>query len=332
MVYVPFPELSHLRACVLACTVVLCAFAPAAIAEGAYPAKPVRLIIPFSPGGATDLLARGISDQLNRAWGQPVVVDNRAGAAGIIASEIVAKANPDGYTLLMNAMSHAANASLYRKLPYDTIRDFTPIILAADVPTWLAVHPKLKLSTVGELLALVRAKPGQLNLATAGIGSSGNLAAALFRVAAKVDFVEVHYKGAGPALLELLSGRIDMMFTPILVSMTHVKAGRLKALGVTSSQRVSIAPDLPTIAESGVPGYEARAWYGLVGPARLDRAIVTKLNAEIGQALRSDEFRERLLAAGVAPLGGSPAEFANFIRSEVEKYAAVVKASGIKAD
>jgi tripartite-type tricarboxylate transporter receptor subunit TctC len=315
-----------------AIAIVFSALAAPETAQSPYPAKPIRIVVPFSAGGSTDLLARGIGERLTRAWGQQVVVDNRPGADGIVATEIVAKANPDGYTLLMNAIGHAANASLYHKLPYETLRDFAPVILAADVPMVLAVHPQVKVNTVSELVALARAKPGQLNCATGGIGASHHLAAELFRIAAKIQFLEVHYKGAAPALLELVSGRMDMMFTPMLVSMTHVKAGRLKALGVTSPQRVVIAPDLPTIAESGVPGYEARAWYGLVAPAKLDPAIVAKLNREIDQALRSTEFRDRLLAAGAVPMGGSSQEFGDFIRREVQKYAAVVKEAGIRVD
>jgi tripartite-type tricarboxylate transporter receptor subunit TctC len=304
----------------------------AAAAQSTYPAKPIRIVVPFSAGGSTDLLARGISERLTRAWGQQVVVDNRAGADGIVATEIVAKADPDGYTLLMNAIGHAANASLYKKLPYDTLRDFAPVILVADAPMVLSVHPQLKVNTVSQLVALARAKPGQLNCATGGIGASHHLAAEVFRFAAGIQFLEVHYKGAAPAVLELISGRMDMMFAPILVSMTHVKSGRLKALGVTSPQRVVIAPDLPTIAESGVPGYEARAWYGLVAPAKLDPTIVTKLNAEIDQALRTAEFRDRLLAAGAVPMGGSSQEFGDFMRREVQKYAAVVRQAKISVD
>lgn len=321
-----------MRTTVGAIAIVFLGAAAAATAQSTYPAKPIRIVVPFSAGGSTDLLARGIGERLTRAWGQRVVVDNRPGADGIVATEIVAKANPDGYTLLMNAIGHAANASLYHKLPYDTLRDFAPVILVADVPMVLAVHPQVKVNTVSELVALARAKPGQLNCATGGVGASHHLAAELFQIAAKIQFLEVHYKGAAPALFELVSGRMDMMFAPMLVSMPHLKAGRLKALGVTSPQRVAIAPDLPTIAESGVPGYEARAWYGLVGPAKLDHAIVTKLNREIDQALRTTEFRDRLLAAGAVPMGGSPQEFGDFIRREVQKYAVVVKQAKISAD
>lgn len=311
---------------------VLAAFTLEAAAQTPYPAKPIRIVIPFSPGGSTDLMARAIGARLTSAWGQQVVADNRAGADGIVASEIVARANPDGYTLLMNAIGHAANASLYRKLPYDTLRDFTPIILAADVPMLLAVHPQLKVSTVSELLALARARPGQLNAATGGIGASHHLAVELFRTATKIEFQQVHYKGAAPALLELVAGRMDMMFAPISSCIQYVNAGRLKALGVASPQRVSIAPELPTIAESGVPGYEARAWYGLVGPARVNKDVVLKLNRQVNEILRGAEFSARLNALGAVPMGGSADEFSDFIRREVDKYAMVVKTAGIRAE
>lgn len=311
---------------------VLGAFAFEAAAQTAYPAKPIRIVVPASPGGATDLMARAISARLTTAWGQNVVLDNRAGASFIIGTEIVARSAPDGYTLLMTAIGHAANPSLYRKLPYDTLRDFTPVILAADMPTLLAVHPQLKANTVTDLIALARAKPGQLNAATAGIGGSGHLAMELFRIAAKIEMLQIHYKGAGPALLELVAGRMDMMFVSMLVSMQHIKSGRLKALGVTSPQRISIASDLPTIAESGVPGYEARAWYGLLGPAGVNRDIVLKLNRQINEILRSVEFSERLNALGAIPMGGTADEFGDFIRREVKKYAVVVKEAGIRAE
>ncbi len=301
----------------------------AAAADASYPARPIRILVPFAPGGSTDLVARGIGDKLTKAWGQQVVIDNRTGADGIIASEIVAKANPDGHTLLMNALGHAANVSLYRKLPYDTLKDFTPIILGADVPIVLAVHASVQAKSVSELVALARAKKGGLNCATAGVGASHHLAAELFRLATKAELQYIHYKGAAPALIEVAAGRVDMMFAPVSSAIQHIKAGRLKVLGVTSAKRVPVAPDVPTIAESGVPGYEARAWYGLVAPAKVDRTIVRKLNREIDQALRNSDLGERLLAIGAIPVGGTPEEFGDFIQREVKKYAVVVKAAGI---
>jgi len=302
-----------------------------ACAHAEYPVKPIRIIVPFPAGGSTDLLARGIGERLTAAWGQSVVVDNRLGADGIVASQIVAKSDPDGYTLLMVAIGHAANASLY-KLPYDTLRDFSAVALAADVPMVLVTRADMKVSNVAELVQLARDKPSQINCASGGVGASHHLAAELFRIAAKIRFQHIQYKGAAPALMDVVAGRVDMMFAPMMVSMPHVKQGRLKALGVTSPRRVSIAPDLPTIAESGVPGYESRAWYGLVAPARVPRDIIAKLNRATDAALRNSAFRERLITLGAVPVGGTSEEFSAFIEQEVKKYALVVKQGGIKAE
>ena len=318
------------RAWVVAAALALLAFDAAS--QSVYPSKPIRILVPFPPGGSTDFLARGIGQKITEAWGQQVVLDNRAGAAGILATDIVAKAAPDGYTLLMNAISHAANASLYSKLPYDTLRDFAPIALFADVPIVLVVRPQLNAGSAAELIALARAKPGQLNFAAGGVGASSHLAGELFRSMAKIKWQTVQYKGGGPALIDLLGGQVDLMFSPIASSIQYVKAGRLKALGVTSSKRVPLMPDLPTIAESGLPGYESSAWYGVVAPARVSQDIIQKLNRELNSLLKSPEFREGMMARGAIPMGGSSAEFAAFIRQEVDKYAALVKESGIKAE
>ncbi len=304
-------------------------FASHAGADVQYPTKPIRIVVPFPGGGSTDLRARGIGERLNTAWSQPVVVDNRMGADGIVASEIVAKAAPDGYTLLMVAIGHAANASLY-KLPYDTLRDFTGVVLAADVPMILVTRQGLKVGSVSDLIRLAREKPGELNCASGGVGASHHLAAELFRQATGIQFQHIQYKGAAPALMDVVAGRVDMMFAPLMVSMPHVKTGRLKALGVTSSKRVSIAPDLPTIAEAGVRGYEARAWYGLVAPSRVPHEIVVKLNRQIDTALHDKVFGEKLVALGAVPMGGTADDFTKFIAQEVRKYAEVVKKGGIK--
>lgn len=303
-----------------------------ASSQTAYPTKPIRIVVPFPPGGSTDFLARGIGQKLTEAWGQQVVLDNRAGAAGILATDIVAKAAPDGYTLLMNAISHAANASLYSKLPYDTLRDFAPITSFADVPIILVVRSRLNVNSAAELIALARAKPGQLNFAAGGVGASSHLAGELFRSAAKIEWQTVQYKGGGPALIDLLGGQVDLMFSPIASSIQHIKAGRLKALGVTSAKRVALLPDLPTIAESGLPGYESSAWYGVVAPARVPKDIMLKLNREINALLRNPEFRDAMIARGAVPTGGSSEEFSAFIREEVKKYAMLVKESGIRAE
>ena len=320
------------RITVVASAMALAVFAFDASAQAAYPTKPIRILVPFPPGGSTDFLARGIGQKLTEAWGQPAVIDNRAGAAGIVATDIVAKAAPDGYTLLMNAISHAANASLYSKLPYDTLRDFAPITSVADVPIILVVGSRLKVNSAAELIALARAKPGQLNFAAGGVGASSHLAGELFRSAAKIEWQTVQYKGGGPALIDLLGGQVDLMFSPIASSLQHIKAGRLKALGVTSAKRVTLMPDLPTIAESGLPGYESSAWYGMVAPARVPKDITLKLNREINALLRNPEFRDAIIARGAVRTGGSSEEFAAFIRQEVKKYGMLVKESGIRAE
>jgi len=317
-------------ACV--CALALTVIAGHASAQSAYPSKSIRILVPFPAGGSTDFVARGIGQKITEAWGQQVVLDNRAGAAGIVATEIVAKAAPDGYTLLMNSVSHAANASMYGKLPYETLRDFAPIILFADVPIILVVRSQFSANSVADLISLARAKPGQLNFAAGGVGASSHLAGELFRSMARIQWQTVQYKGGAPTLVDLLGGQVDLTFSPIASSIQHVKAGRLKALGVTSSKRVPLLPDLPTIAESGVPGYAASAWYGVVAPARVPRDIIQKLNREINALLKNAEFREGMLARGAVPMGGSSEEFAAFMRQEVSKYAALVKESGIKIE
>jgi len=317
-------------ACV--CALALAVIAGHASAQSAYPSKSIRILVPFPAGGSTDFVARGIGQKITEAWGQQVVLDNRAGAAGIVATEIVAKAAPDGYTLLMNSVSHAANASMYSKLPYDTLRDFAPIILFADVPIILVVRSQFSANSVADLISLARAKPGQLNFAAGGVGASSHLAGELFRSMARIQWQTVQYKGGAPTLVDLLGGQVDLTFSPIASSIQHVKAGRLKALGVTSSKRVPLLPDSPTIAESGVPGYAASAWYGVVAPARVPRDIIQKLNREINALLKNAEFREGMLARGAVPMGGSSEEFAAFMRQEVSKYAALVKESGIKIE
>jgi len=259
------------------------------------------------------------------------VIDNRTGADGIVGAQIVANAAPDGYTLLMIGISYAANPSVHRKMPYDTLKDFAPLVLLADAPMVLAVHPQLKVNTVSELVALARSKPGQINYASGGNGSSQHLAAVLFEITAKIDMNHIPYRGAAPAVLDLLGGRVDVMFSPLAQSTQHAKAGRLKLLGVTSSKRVSLDPALPAITEA-VPGFEARAWFGLAAPAGVPKDIMLKLNRQINEELRDAAFGEKLVGIGAVPGGGTPEEFAAFIRREMTKYAAVVKRAGIQLD
>jgi tripartite-type tricarboxylate transporter receptor subunit TctC len=302
------------------------------LAQKDYPSKPIRIVVPFPPGGSTDFLARGIGQRFTETWGQQVVIDNRSGAGGVVGTEIVATAAPDGYNLLMNAIGHVANPSLYKKLPYDTLKDFSPVTLVADVPTILVIHPQTKVTSVKELIALARAKPGQLNVAAGGVGASSHLAAELFRSQANIEWQNIQFKGGGPAFLEVLSGRVDLMFSPVASSIQHVTAGRIRALGVTSPKRVPLMPDLPTIAEAGLPGYEFQAWYGVVAPAKVPKEIIVKLHREINDLLADPKFRDVMLSRGAVPIGGSSAEFGQFMEKETKKYAAVAKAAGIRPE
>ena len=302
-----------------------------AAATSSYPAKPVRIVAPFPTGGTADLLARMLADHLSHQWTQQAVVDNRSGAGGLIGTDIVAKATPDGYTLLMAAVGHVANPALYEKLPYDTIRDFAPIALIADVPLVIAVNPKLSAKSVKELIALARSKPGQLNFAAGGVGASSHWAGALFESLAKIQWQTVQYKGGGPSLVAVLSGEGDLTFSPLPSSINHLKAGRLRAIAITSPKRVSQLPDVPTIAESGLPNYDFQAWYGMLAPAAVPKPILVKLNTDFNAALKDQKIRSAMIANGAEPLGGSQEEFAQMLPREIKKYATVTKQAGIKA-
>ncbi len=299
----------------------------------AYPVKPIRLVVPFPPGGATDILARAVAQKLTDAWGQSVIVDNRPGAGGNIGSELVAKAAPDGYTLEMGTVgTHAINASLYSKMPYDHVRDFAPVILVAGVPNVLVVNPGLPVNSVQELIAYAKANPGKLNFASSGSGTSIHLAGELFKVMAGVQMTHVPYKGSSPALQDLLGGQVQLMFDNLPPSLPHIKAGKLRALGVTSATRAPALPDVPTIAESGLPGFEASSWFGVLAPAGTPPAIIAKLNAEIAKWLDTPEAKEKMLALGANAAGGTPEDFAKHIAAETAKWAKVVKESGAKVD
>ena len=303
--------------------------APAA----AYPAKPIRLVVPFPPGGATDILARAVGQRLTDAWGQPVIVDNRPGAGGNIGTELVAKSAPDGYTLEMGTVgTHAINASLYSKLPYDHVKDFAPVVLVAGVPNVLVVNPALPVSSVAELIAYAKANPGKLNFASSGNGTSIHLSGELFRTMAGVEITHVPYKGSAPALQDLIAGQVQLMFDNLPPSLPQIKAGRLKALAVTSAKRAPALPDVPTMAEAGLPGFEASSWFGILAPAGTPPAVVAKLNAEVAKWLASPEAQEKLLAQGANPAGGTPEDFAKHIAAETAKWAKVVKDSGAKVD
>jgi tripartite-type tricarboxylate transporter receptor subunit TctC len=298
-----------------------------------YPRRPVRLIAPFPAGGGVDIVARQIAQKLSESWGQQVVVDNRTGATGIIGTDLAAKATADGYTLIMgNVATHAVNVSLYKKLPYDPEKDFAPITLVARVPEILVVHPSLAATSVKELVALARAKPGQLTVGSAGRGSPPHLAAELFQWLAKVQFVHVPYKGSSPALADLIGGQINLYFSNILSATPHVKSGRLRALGVTGAKRSAVMPEVPTIAEAGVPRYEEYNWYGLLAPKGTPAAVLAKVHRDVVGVLRAPEVEERLIKDGAEVIGNTPQEFARFIRSEIDKYASVIKERGLRAD
>ena len=306
-----------------------------ASAQGAatYPNKPIRIVVPFPPGGATDILARATGFELQKAWGQSVIVENKPGAGGNTGADLVAKSAPDGYTLLMGTVgTHAINMSLYAKMPYDAVRDFEPIVLVAGVPNLLVVHPSVNAKSVRELTALAKAQPGKLNVASSGNGTSIHLAAELYKQMAGVDILHVPYKGSSPAVADLLGGQVQMMFDNMPSSLPHAKAGKLRALAVTSMTRSAALPDVPTMDEEGLKGFDATSWFGLLAPAGTPRDIVTKLNQAVVKALASADMRERLAAQGADPVGNTPDQFAAFIKAEIDKWAKIVKASGARID
>jgi tripartite-type tricarboxylate transporter receptor subunit TctC len=303
---------------------------PLALAQ--YPVKPVRLVIGFAAGGGADILARTITPRLGEVLGQQIVVDNRPGAAGNIGVELAVRSPPDGYTLLMGVPGLAINPSLYAKLPYDLARDFAPISLLGAVPNLLVLHPSVPASSVRELIQLAKANPRKLNFASSGVGTSLHLAAELFKVMAGVDMVHVAYKGGAPAVADLMGGHVDLMFDVLPSSMPHVKAGKLKAIGVTSERRTPLLPDIPTVTESGLPGYRAITWNGILAPAATPRDIINKLNGAIAQVLRAPEMKERFAAIGTEPIWTTPEAFAAFLRAESVKWAGVIKSAGIKVE
>jgi tripartite-type tricarboxylate transporter receptor subunit TctC len=305
---------------------------PVSAAES-YPGKSIRMVVGFPPGGFVDFTARLVSAPLAVAVGQPIVVENRAGAGGIVGTEIVARAAPDGYTLTVgSAGTHGVNQSLYRRLPYNVLRDFQPIARLADAPSILAVHPSLPAHSVKDLIALARAKPGQINYASAGSGTSTHLAAVLFEHLARVKMVHVPFKGGGPAIVALLAGEVPVTFGTAASVSPQTKAGKLRALAVTAGQRSAVLPDLPTIAESGLPAYEMLNWLGMFAPAGTPRAIVDKLASESLRITRLPEIIARFNAQGAEPAPLATDEFASFVKREVEKWAKVVAATGMTAE
>ncbi len=298
-----------------------------------YPVKPIRFIAPNLPGGPTDILARIIAQKLSDSLGQPVVVENRAGAAGNIGTEVAAKSPPDGYTLLSgNVATFGANVSLYKRLGFDPIKDFAPVVLVATQPNILVVHPSLPVTSVKELIALARARPGQLNYAGSGIGAVAHLAAELFKNMTGTHIVHIAYKSAAPALTDLIAGQTQLMFATALSVQPHLQAKRLRPLAVTTPRRARAFPELPTVAEAGVRGFEATTWHGVLVPAGTPAAIVNKLNAEINRLLQLPDVRERLGALGGEIVGGTPREFAEHIQREIPRWAKVIKAAGIQLE
>ena len=299
----------------------------------AYPSKPVRLVIPFPPGGPLDVIGRLIAQKASEDWGQSVVVDNRPGAGGNIGADLVAKSPPDGYTIVMGALStHAVNPSLYAKMPYDAVKDFAPISLVAITPNVLVVNPSVPVNSAKEFVAYAKANSGKLSFGSGSNGSAGHLAGELFKVDTKTDIVHVPYKGGAPATQGLLAGDTQFMFDNLANAMAQVKAGKLKALAVTTAERSKLAPDLPTMAEAGLPGFDISTWFGLLAPAGTPKDVIAKWNAEVVKILNSPDVRERLTAQGAEPAPTTPEQFAAFIQSEIPKYARIVKISGAKVD
>ena len=297
-----------------------------------YPERPVRAVVPFPAAGGTDILARLFLQKIAERIGANFVIDNRAGAGGTIGTEIVAKAPADGYTILVCSSRHTINPSVYKKLGYNPSRDFAPVTMIASGPGLLVVHPSVPAKSVKELIALAKAKPGQLNYASAGNGTPPHLAAELFKSMAGVDLVHVPYKGNVPAFVDLISGAVSLSFPTITSGLPQVRAGKLRALGVTSKERSSVVPDVPTIAEAGLPGYESSTWYGMLAPAGTPRVVVNKLHHEMVEVLELSDIREKLAAQGLEPVGNAPAEFASIISAELVKWHKVVSAAGVKAE
>jgi len=304
------------------------ALASAASAQP-YPSKPIRMIVPFTPGGSTDIIARVVAQKLSEAVGVQVLIDNRPGAGGVIGVEVAAKSPPDGYTLVMGHIgTFGVNPSLYKKLPYDPIRDFAPITLVAMVSNLLVVHPSLPAKSVKELIALAKSRPGQLNYGSSGPGGTPHLAVEYLKLMAGVDIVQIPYKGAAPMVVDLIGGHLSLTITGMPPLLPHVKSGKLRALAVASAKRTPLLPELPTIAEAALPGYEAVSWYGVLAPAAAPGDIIAKLNAEIIKAVARPDAAERLAGEGADPATGTPAQFGAFIKNEIARWAKVIKASG----
>jgi len=318
------------RVALLVAAVVLAAAMPALAQD--YPNRPIRFIVPYPPGGGTDVVARIMSDALAADLGQPIIIDNRGGAAGNVGTDIAAKAAADGYNILFTLSSHTINPKLYDKLPFDVERDFVPISLAALIPQILVVHPSVPANNVQELIALAKANPGKLNYASVGTGSPGHIAGELFKIKTGVDIVHIPYKGGGPAVVDTIGGQVQLLFVSMPAAWQHVKAGKLKAIAVASAKRSVAAPDLPTIAESGVPDYAVESWYGALAPAKTPPAAVARLNAAFAKVLGNPQIKEKLLAQGAEAAPSTQAEMDRVIKEELEKWDLVIKTAKIKPE
>ena len=318
-------------AATFAAALLLGALAPIARAQ-TYPGKPITIVVPATPGGAIDLTARLVGARLTAAWGQPVIIDNKGGAAGMLGSDVVAKAAPDGHTLALVASSHAINPSMYEKLPFDTVKSFEPVALTHVVPLVLAVNPALPVKNVAELVAYLEANPGKASYASSGTGGAPHMSAELFKSLAGVEATHVPYKGSTAAHPDLIAGRVDLMFDTVAAIAPPVKGGTVRALAVTTGKRSAVFPDLPTLQEAGIRGYETSTWGGLLAPAGTPKDVIAKLNAEVNKALAAPDVREKLAAAGIEPAGGSAQQFADFIQSEMLRWGKVAKDAGIQPE
>ncbi|MDB5812625.1 MAG: hypothetical protein JWN94_4747 [Betaproteobacteria bacterium] len=315
----------------IACCAVFAAAAPAVLAQ-AFPAKPVRLIAASSPGSGVDIVARIVAQKLGEQLNQQVVVDNRAGAGGNLGAELAAKAPPDGYTLFMGTPAHAINTGLYRKLNYDLVRDFAPVSQVTSGQYVVVVHPSLPAKSIKELIALARAKPGALNYGSAGSGNATHLAGELFASATNTKLVHVPYKGSGPALVDLVGGQVQLMFSNLTAALPQIKTSRIRALAVTGQTRAAAAPELPTLIEAGVPGYVVTSWYGVLAPAATPRDLIARLNSDLARTMSAPDIRDRLAGEGAEPSTGTPEQFAAFIRAEITQWTKVIKNAGIVAE
>jgi tripartite-type tricarboxylate transporter receptor subunit TctC len=324
------PTFRAARACALVFAAAM-TLLPALLAAAAFPARPVRLIVPFPPGAFNDQLARTLSQKLGERWNQPVVVDNRPGASTVIGTDLAARAPADGHTLLIVSFAFAVNPSLHRTLPFDTAKDFTPVVLAAGTPNLLVVHPGLPARSVKDLVQLARERPGALDYATAGNGTSNHLCTELFKSLAGVDLVHVPYKGSAPAVTDLLGGQVQVMFDNAPNVLPHVRAGKLRALAVSTAARSAFAPDLPAVAET-VPGFDVEVWFGVVAPAGVPREVIGQLNADINRVLALPEVKRRFSEQGVRVIGGSPEAFGAYLQAQMRRWAKVVQDAGLQVE